>query len=780
MLSRSRSRSRSRSPPPGSRRSRSRSPPPGVDSSRRKNSRDRNYRRERLRKNTNKNTSSRRGPHEGAASADRWTLVFNRYNTPHELTPIHHLANRILDSMYSKPIIYNGKVGQFERNPASIQRCIDSQLDKTKSNLQWLLDNYLLNHAERNSMAITAYDCSPEYAANPAFTAVYDTTNADNNLHVDDRVAAMERPGRRADMSQFESIVLVDYANVFYGLCPRLDEYGKLKSPEIINGFNYKNQVPILFENYIYRVVAAKHPNKLFIVVNSNRGTRSQSHSFIKLTPNVIECNLNMRVDCLDYHRFREYDDYTLIALYTLFAKPHGPFGMDRVYVMSSDNYYWFTPVDPIASSGASSSRWHIANRDRHITTVQKTLRHGVPEYPSVQYFDASKELNSIFIYNQDGSIFPIRMKPTASDTIHLDSDGYRLTVKHDMFQLKVGGNIQSQYFSTAVFPIDTVNIARVAVMPDNAKSKGKQPAASSSSSSISASSSSQANASKRPSTQANASKRPSAQANASKRPSAAEPMSPDKPVKKNNLDKLIKHVMDTYQSMSSTEFERNKYIYELSQGLHGLNYSSAAKQIVATGMAKLDELIKKNMQTAKPNVRGLLNHYAKKHDSKLSYLAKLKLAEYTDQPIPVGTNASNVAISESMQVNSPSPRPELPMFVNMHEVDMPILPSTKSAARKRSHGDSNGSATHNHTRTQTRNNGKNNTKKISVMSVENILDEEINKVHNRYGYSLSTNVVIHIDEKAYIAKFNEGILINRKEIEMAANKYRIFLQKQQ
>lgn len=766
-----RSRSRSRSPPPGSRRSRSRSPPPGVGSSRRDRSRDRRDNRESGRsRNTRKNTSSgrRSGPREGAAAAaDSWTLVFNRYNSPREPTPIHHLANRILDSMYSKPVIYNGKVGQFERNPASIQRCIDSQLAKTKSNLMWLLDNYLLNTSERNTIAITAYDCSPEYAANPAFTEVYDPTNADKNLHVDDHAAAMERPERRADMSQFESVVLVDYANVFYGLCPRVGEDGKLKSPEIINGFNSKNQDPILFENYIYRVVAAKHPNRLFIVVNSNRGTRSKSHSFIKLTPNVIECNLNMRVDCLDYQRFREYDDYTLIALYTLFAKPHGPFGMDRVYVMSSDNYYWFTPVDPVASSGASSSRWNIAKRDRHITTVRNTVRPDVPEYPSVQYFDVSKEFNSIFIYNQDGSIFPIRMKPTASDTIHLDSDGYRLTVKHDMFQLKVGGNIQSQYFSTDVFPIDTVNVARMVVKPNNATSKGKQPAASSSSSS------------KRPLLPPAKAEPMNTAGQASMRPPAAEPT---RPVVKVKLDELIKHVMAKYPSPLYTEYDRNKYIYELSQGLHGLNYSSAAKQIVNLGSSKLDELISKNMETTKPNVRGLLSHYAKKHDSKLSYLAELKLAEYPAVQ-PVDTHASNVAIHEvpmpeqSMQVNPPSPRSEDPMLVNAPSlgVAMPHQPS-QPVARKRSHGNNNG------TRTQTRNkanNGQNNTKKASIMSVKEILDEEIEKVHAKYGPAWSGSVRILIDEKAHIAIFKNGIFFNRSMIEAIAERYRNFLQKQ-
>jgi hypothetical protein len=760
-----RSRSRLRSPP----RNRGRE----DGSSRRDRSRDRRDNRESGRsRNTRKNTSSgrRSGPREGAAAAaDSWTLVFNRYNSPRALTPIHHLANRILDSMYSKPIIYNGKVGQFERNPASIQRCIDSQLEKTKSNLMWLLDNYLLNSAERNSMAITAYDCSPEYAANPAFTAVYDSTNADKNLHVDDRVAAMERPERRADMSQFESVVLVDYANVFYGLCPRVGEDGKLKSPEIINGFNFKNQDPILFENYIYRVVAAKHPNRLFIVVNSNRGTRSKSHSFIKLTPNVIECNLNMRVDCLDYQRFREYDDYTLIALYTLFAKPHGPFGMDRVYVMSSDNYYWFTPLDPVASSGASSSKWDIAGRERHITTVRNTVRPDVPEYPSVQYFDASKELNSIFIYNQDGSIFPIRMKPTVSDIIHLDSDGYRLTVKHDMFQLKVGGNIQSQYFSSAVFPIDTVNVARMVVKPNNATSKGKQPAASVSSSSSSSS--------KRPllppakaepmntAGQANASKRPPAQANVSKRSPAAEPTSTARPVVKAKQDELLKHVMDKYPS-PSTEYDRNKYIYELSQGLHGLNYSSAAKQIVNLGSSKLDELISKNMETTKPNVRGLLKHYAKNPSNKLSYFAELKLEEHPDAP-PISaadTHTPNVAMPN----------------VAMPKLAMPNQP----VARKRSHGNNNDAGTRTNTTTQTvkmnnPNNGKNKTKKASIMSVKEILDEEIKKVHAKYGSAWSGNLRIVIDEKAHMANFKNGIFTNRSMIDGVATKYREFLQKQ-
>lgn len=731
-------------------------------SSRRDRSRDRRDNRESTgNRHTRKTTSSgmRSGPSEGAAAAaaDIWTLVFNRYNSPRALTPIHHLANRIVDSMYSKPIIYNGKVGQFERNPASIQRCIDSQLAKTKSNLMWLLDNYLLNTSERNSIAITAYDCSPEYAANPAFTEVYDPTNADKNLHVDDRVAAMERPERRVDMSQFESVVLVDYANVFYGLCPRLDEDGKLKSPEIINGFNSKNQDPILFENYIYRVVAAKHPNRLFIVVNSNRGTRSKSHSFIKLTPNVIECNLNMRVDCLDYQRFREYDDYTLIALYTLFAKPHGPFGMDRVYVMSSDNYYWFTPIDPVASSGASSSKWNIAKRDRHITTVRNTVRPDVPEYPSVQYFDASKEFNSIFIYNQDGSLFPIRMKPTASDTIHVDSDGYRLTIKHDMFQMKVGGNIQSQYFSTDVFPEDTVNVVRMAA--NNAKSKGKQPAASVSSSSSSSSSSFSA----------------SSQAKASNR-YPAEPTSTARPPGKPKLDELVKHIMANFPS--STEYERSKYIYELSRGLHGLNYSSAAKQIVATGMTKLNELISKNMQTAKPNLRGLLSHYAKNPNSKLSYLAELKLAEYPDQPMPVtDTQTYNIAMPA---VTVPEEVATPPKEITMHEVDMP----NKPVARKRSHGNKNGTGTPNNTRTQTvkmnnPNNGKNKTKKASIISVKDILDEEIKKVHAKYGLAWSGNLRIVIDEKAHMANFKNGILTNRSMIESAAQRYRDFLKKQ-
>jgi len=140
----------------------------------------------------------------------------------------------------------------------------------------------------------------------------------------------------------FNRIVLVDYENVRIGLTKR-------QTIKLENNTVQTNPYPLSIRYVVDYInhLAIKDTNALYILCKSSRD--EQLRPFIRLYDNVIECNIIFpEIDSLHDIKFNETDDYVMLALLKLLvdkkedmfpAITHMP-----VFIMSSDNYDWFTP----------------------------------------------------------------------------------------------------------------------------------------------------------------------------------------------------------------------------------------------------------------------------------------------------------------------------------------------------------------------------------------------------------------------------------------------------
>ena len=142
---------------------------------------------------------------------------------------------------------------------------------------------------------------------------------------------------------KFNRIVLVDYENVRIGLTQ--DQRRVLH-----DGSSVVNHKPLNINKedveYYIETLISKDINALYILCKTDH--RNRFTAFDRMSKNVIECNILFPlINSLHGINFNETDDYVMLTLLKLLVdKQHDMFpGMQMpVFVMSADNYDWFTP----------------------------------------------------------------------------------------------------------------------------------------------------------------------------------------------------------------------------------------------------------------------------------------------------------------------------------------------------------------------------------------------------------------------------------------------------
>ncbi len=238
----------------------------------------------------------------------------------------------------------------------------------------------------------------------------------ENYLHDGGRfvLSAKEAVGKHTftpAIDGFNRIVLVDFENARNGL-------QGAQSIGIPHAYGAVN-------NYIYNL-ARSDTNALYILVRSvNPGNKGR---FYKFAHNIVECNIDFHPPASDHGiNYNETDDFVLLPLLKLLVdKQHEMFGQPMpVYVISADNYSWFTPKN----------------------VLQANLPHSQGRtYPYLVYY--SPILGGQWCYYRSANTNTRKQIPVGRFTEH-QNQGSRKNNSNRFYRSLGQGN----YYNTEVFP---------------------------------------------------------------------------------------------------------------------------------------------------------------------------------------------------------------------------------------------------------------------------------------------------------------------------------------
>jgi hypothetical protein len=197
------------------------------------------------------------------------------------------------------------------------------EMTNAKNYIAWLLTNFLNLPAKQ----LQATNCIAKFQGRPDFVQVYNAQATSAQITSDVRVCE-EAGVFQVPLNTFRRVVLVDYANMRRGV----DRQQGL-------GIDERS-----FDSYLRNLIA-RDTNALYIVCKTF-GTR-RANSFIALTNNYLECNINMTIPQNNFNlEFNETDDYVMLALLKLLSGIVLPHSKLPIFVISADNYDWFTPIN--------------------------------------------------------------------------------------------------------------------------------------------------------------------------------------------------------------------------------------------------------------------------------------------------------------------------------------------------------------------------------------------------------------------------------------------------